>query len=85
MSYYRNLEISGKTWKWHVGKYTVVIKTPRGQRINVNCSKIAGAYSWERAKEDKNAKITPAQVRKYIDDKLSCPMCVEDILKEQNK
>lgn len=79
MGYYRNLHIGTKIWQCHVGRDVVNIKTPQGKRINVDCSVISGIIDWQRAREDRNAKILPQMVKNFIQDNFNCPLCVAGV------
>lgn len=70
MAYYRNIHIGTEVWRYHIGRQYVVIRGPKGERINTTQGALLGVSpdELERAewKQAWRPPVTPGLIRERI-------------------
>jgi hypothetical protein len=71
---WRKISIDGKSYRYHVGKGTVVIRTPDGATLTPRAERVKGlsAEVFERGlwKATEDGMIKPSDVRRFIETAL---------------
>lgn len=69
MMRYRKITLPNGVWKYFVGKGSVEIRGPNGERHNPHCCDLLGITGdeWDRGKWKRWAHITPANVKRWIE------------------
>lgn len=63
---YRKIHQPDGIWQYFVGKTSVVLYSPTGQKYVESCHKIARIDDWERAKWKGYGKIEPFMIVDWI-------------------
>jgi hypothetical protein len=67
----RKLHIGNEEWQYRVGNGTIVVVTPLGSKVYIQCHKVKGLtpdeYDRGKWKKTSDGMITPSELKAYIE------------------